>query len=285
MSKHWAGRDGLVGRLTPNGSVRRVSASSLGSISNAHLIRLDREGGTHWDQDFEGEFSQADATFPEVIRWLEEIRATSMRRPRRERYGYTEVEATEQNLRDLAVCLVSLAVRSPSNRESVASMVRNFRDDPDIPSWEMNNLVGANLRDDQRRLSERAGDGKFAVLVSKRAEFIFGDGFHHNIKSPVQGMPSPRMVVPVTPKIAAIYVRPSRWRVDPRLVCKALTRDEVEWVNLGVQVYSRSEIFFRSKKPSITDAFREHTFQRFSTSDNPVDDLVDSIPGMYKHLY
>ena len=287
VSKHWVGHDSKVGRLTPDGSVRRVSASSLGSISNAHLIRLDPEGGTFWDQDFEGEFSQADAMFPGVIQWLEDIRATSSRRAKGEggQYGYTEIEATQQNLRDLAMCLISLAVRSPSNRASVASMVKNVRDDPNIPSWEIDSLVGANIRDDQKRLSERAGEGKFAILLSKRREFIFGDGFHHNVRSPVQVMSSPRMIVPVTPMTAVIYVVPRRWRVDPRLVLKTLTIEEVEWVNYGVQVHSKSEIFFRSEKPSITDAFRDQTFQRFRTRDNVVDNLIDGIPGVHDHYY
>lgn len=281
VSKHWVGLDKKVGRLTPDGSVRRVSASNLGSVSNAHLIRLDPDVGTFWDEDFEGEFSLADAKFPRVIQWLEVIGAKATRRPKEERYQYADIEATQQNLRDLAVCLVSLAVRSPSNRESVASMVRHVRDDPSIPKGEIDNLVGANIRHDQRRLSERAGEGKFAILSSQRREFIFGDGFHHNVRSPVQGMPSPRMIVPVTPKIAVIYVIPRRWRVDPCLVCKSLTSEEVEWVNYGIQVYSKSEIFFRSEKPSITDAFRDQMFQRFSTRDNVVDNLIDSIPGVY----
>ena len=285
VSKHWVGRDGMVGRLAPDGSFRRVSPSRLGSISNAHLIRLAQDGGTYWDEDFEGEFSEADATFPGVIRWLEGIRAMSARRSRRERFRYTAIGATQENLRDLAMCLVSLAVRSPSNRESVASTVRHIRDDPNIPSWEMNNLVGANIRDDQKRLSKRAGDGKFAVLLAKRGEFIFGDGFPHNIRSPVQGMPSPRMVVPVTPKIAVMYVIPSRWRVEPRLVCRTLTGEEVGWINFGVQVYAGSEIFFRSKRPSIADAFRKQMFQRFGDRDNPVDNLLDSIPGVYSRPY
>lgn len=285
VSKHWVGRDGRVGRLTPDGSVRRVSPSSLGSIRNAHLIRLDRDSRTYWDQDFEGEFSKADATFPGVIQWLKDVGATSDRRPKGERYRYTEIGATQQNLRDLAVCLISLAVRSPSNRESAASMVTHVRDDPNIPSWEIDNLVGVNIRNDQKKLSEQAGEGKFAILLSKRSEFIFGDGFHHNVRSPVQGMPSPRMIVPVTPNIAVIYVIPKRWRVDPRLVCKTLTSEEVEWVNYSVQVYSKSEIFFRSEKPSTTDAFRAQTFQRFRTRDNVVDNLIDSIPGVHDHFY
>ena len=134
VSKHWVGHDdGKVGRLTPDGSVRRVSPSSLGSIRNAHLIRLDRDGGTYWDEDFEGEFLKADATFPGVIEWLEDVRATSARRPKGERYRYTAIGATQQNLRDLAVCLVSLAVRSPSNRESAASMVTTCQRRPQHP--------------------------------------------------------------------------------------------------------------------------------------------------------
>ena len=285
VSKHWVGRDGRVGRLTPDGSVRRVSPSSLGSIKNAHLIRFDRDDPTFWDQDFEDEFSQADGTFPRVIQWLNDVRAESARRPKGERYRYTEIGSTQQKRRYLAVCLVSLAVRSPSNRESVASMVRQVRDEPNIPPWEIDNLVRANMGNAQKKLSERAGEGKFAILLSKRREFIFGDGFHHNVRSPVQGLPSPRMLVPVTPKIAVIYVIPRRWREEPRLVCKTLTSEEVEWVNYGVQVYSKSEVFFKSEKPSTTDAFKTQTFQGFRTRENVVDNLIDSIPGVHNHSY
>ena len=163
-------------------------------------------------------------------------------------------------------------------------MVRHIRDDSNIPSWEIDILVGANIRNDQKKLSERAGDGKFAILLSKGREFNFGDGFHHNVRSPVQGMPSPRMLVPVTPKIAVIYVIPSRWRVEPRLVRRTLTSKEVAWVNCAVQVHSKSEIFFRSEKPWITDAFRDQAFQRFGTRENVVDGLIDSIPGVHRRI-
>ena len=176
VSRHWVGRDGMVGRLTPDGSIKRVSPSGLGSITNAHLIRLDRDGGTHWDQDFEGEFSEADATFPGVIEWLERIRANSARRPRGERYCYTEVGATQENLGDLAVCLVSLAVRSPSNRESVASMVRYVREDANIPSWEIKNLVGSNIRHDQSDFLNGRGKGSSPYSCRRERSSSLGMG-------------------------------------------------------------------------------------------------------------
>ncbi len=37
--------------------------------------------------------------------------------------------------------------------------------------------------------------------------------------------------------------------------------------------------------PSIADAFREQTFQRFSSRGNPVDGLIDSILGVHVRSY
>ena len=281
VSQHWADSHGVVGRLSPDGTVTHAPPSQFGAIRNAHLIRLgqDAEAGTFWDEDFEGAFAGADSAFAGVIEWLKTLDRVSTDRAPSRRARFHVAEASDDHLRSLVECLVSLAVRSPMNRESAVSVAEHLRGP--LRGRERDALIGANMRHCQRVLSESAGTrGKFAVLFSENRELVFGDGFFHNISSPVQSMTLPRMLVPLTPEMAVAYVVPTRYRPEPRVVTLVLTDDEVDALNDGIQVYAKSEVFFRSQRPEVTSHFRRNMHLRFSDRDNPIDRLIHHIPGV-----
>ena len=164
-------------------------------------------------------------------------------------------------------------------RESAVSVAEHLRGP--LRGRERDALIGANMRDSQRTLSESAGArGKFAVRYSRDRELVFGDGFFHNITPPVLSMMSARLLVPLTPEMAVAYIVPSRNRTEPRLVTLVLTDAEVHALNLAVQAYAGSEIFFRSQPPVVVDHFRRETHPRFATQDNPIDRLIHDIPGV-----
>lgn len=128
------------------------------------------------------------------------------------------------------------------------------------------------------RITDRAG--KIRFFFSESSEFIFGDGFYHNIS--IDGVccePDIRILVPLTPNLTVLYVRPMAYMVEPKLMTRLASHELVMRVNETVQIYSKEYLFYRSEKPTLSKHFftREHLI--FSGAD-PIDQLIDSIPGV-----
>lgn len=120
--------------------------------------------------------------------------------------------------------------------------------------------------------------GKFAVIFSEEAEFVFGDGFYHTFSSTAFPPPmSPTMLIPLTPTIAVLYAKPRSYMVDPRLGTIVLRNDEVAAVNRIVQIYSENFVFFRTQKPELEPEFKERKHLVFNWSDDLVDKLVKAL--------
>ncbi len=279
VSSHWVASDAKTGWIRPDGTVIRVPPGQLGRIRNAHHIKLgDRGVPTPWDRSFENEFNDADSWFPAVISWLSglERRFLSGRR-RQERF--VSQSASDDELRRLTECIVSLAVRSPMNREASVALAERVRGP--LNGLERDTLIAMNMKNSQRLASDSIGArAKFAILYSQRREFIFGDGFFHNVTAVVNRPQFPTIVAPVTPTICAVVTRPFRYMVDPRLSTIVLEDEEVDVCNQAVQVYARTALYFRSECPVIDEAFSRSEHLQYSHPDSPISELVRSIPGI-----
>jgi len=182
-------------------------------------------------------------------------------------------------IRLLVEGLVSLAVRSPMSRQAAVSLAEHFRGP--LPSRERNTLIGLNLRANQRMVADSIGTrGKYAVIYSPDREFIFGDGFFHNITSPNHPPHNPTILVPLTPRISVLLVCPLQYTVEPRLVTLVISAEEADAFNRVVQVYAKEMLFFRSESPSLTDDYRQGKHLEFSEPGHIVDDLIESLPGV-----
>ena len=280
VSAHWAAEDGTTGWIKPDGSCIRVPPKNLGQINNAHHIKLggNPSDSTHWDTSFEDEFDTADNKFPAVISWLKSLKHEFT--PNRElRDRFLAQSATDDQLRLLTECVVSLAIRSPMNREASVSLAEHLRGP--IPNPERNSLIGLNMQRSQRLIADGIGaNGKFAVLFSHGKEFIFGDGFFHNVKAVVNSPIGSNILAPITPGVSVIVTRPTSFTVEPRLSTIVLSNVEVDCCNYAVQVYSRQALFFRSHRPVVEDAFTSNEHRSYSHPDNPIDNLLRSIPGV-----
>ena len=165
------------------------------------------------------------------------------------------------------------------NREASVSLAEHFRGP--LPNLERNALIGLNMRRSQRLIADTIGAyGKFAVLFSQGREFIFGDGFFHNVSAVVNPPMSPKILAPITPTISVIVSRPMSFTVQPRLTTIVLTDEEVDECNYAVQVYSRHALYFRSHRPTVEEAFACSEHRKYSNPDNPIDNLLRCIPGV-----
>jgi hypothetical protein len=121
--------------------------------------------------------------------------------------------------------------------------------------------------------------GKATAILSPDAEFIFGDGFCHNFVSPSGTPSSPRIIVPLTPRLAVLYARPMQYSTEPRLSTLVINADEALSLNRLIQVYAKDKIFFRSEKPDLTE---EYTRNKHMELRGPsiVESLIHSMPGV-----
>lgn len=279
VSSRWAAEDGTTGWIRPDGTCKRLPPHHLGVLRDGHHIRLgDRGASTHWDSSFENEFDRADSNFPSVISWLEGRGRTYVPAPHfRERF--VEQPAADEQIRLLTECVVSLAVRSPMNREASVASAEHLRGP--LENRERETLIALNMRSSQRLASDSIGaNAKFAVLFSSGKEFIFGDGFFHNLTAVVNRPQFPTIVAPITPNVTAVITRPMSYMVRPRLSTMVLNEAEVDVCNAGVQVYARNALYFRRDQPRIDDAFARAQHLRYSDWDNPMSRLARSIPGI-----
>jgi hypothetical protein len=270
----------MTGWLKPDGSCIRIPPANLGVIGNGHHIKLGKGGEpSHWDQSFERVFDRADSRFPKLIRWLEGLERRPVRGVPELRQRFIAHPCTDDELLLMTECAVSLAVRGPMNRHASVALAEKFRGA--IESAEKNVLIGLNMRNSQRVVADSIGArGKFVAVYSQEKEFVFGDGFFHNVTNAQMAPHSPKLFVPITPHICILVCQPSRYIVEPRLSTLMLDDHEVEICNHAVQAYSKNAIYFRSQKPVLHDDFRCATHLIYSHPGNSIDSLIHSIPGV-----
>ncbi len=192
---------------------------------------------------------------------------------------FVTVADEDQILELMTECAVSLAVRGPMNREACAALVEQLRGP--IATKERNALIGLNMRKSQRLLSDHiSSKAKFVVVYSTAKEFVFGDGFFHNVQNKRMAPLSPKMMVPITPNISIVVCRPTSYMVNPRLTTLMLTDEEVDLCNEAVQVYSKNAIYFRNQAPLPNQSFRSGQHECYAAWDNPIDSLIHGIPGV-----
>jgi hypothetical protein len=280
VSRYWAAEDGRVGWIKPDGITIRVLPESLGQTGNVHHVKFGHnpDASDIWNFSFENEFNAADSDFIRVIAWLEGLSRESIKgRDLSDRF--LSQPASDEQLFALTESVVSLAVRSPRNREASVALQELVRGT--LPSRERNMLIGMNMRQSQRIIADSIGsNAKFAVLFSTLKEFIYGDGFFHNVNAVINPPRSPKMLVPITPTMSVIISRPSSFTMQPRLSTLVLTADEVGQCNKTIQIYSRQALFFRSEVPSLIDEFACGKHMEYASTDNPIDNIISAMPGI-----
>lgn len=284
VSQHWKNSDGKVHWLLPNGEVKTAPPKKFGCIGNGHYIKLGRNAGetTAWDQNFEPIFDKADRGFPSVISWLQSLERKDVQNAKTLKERFVPQNANDDQIAQLIESLVSLAIRCPMHRESAVSLAEKIRGGGRLPERERNALIAMNMRDSHQSAVSLIGTrGKFAILYSPFREFIFGDGFFHNITSPVQvQLSEPKILVPITPEISVLYARPSQYLTEPRLFTFMVTAEEAVVLNNVVQIYSGNCIFYRTEKPMIIPDYKGGKHMSYTGKNNPVDTLISAIPGV-----
>jgi len=248
-------------------------------VGGHHIkMGIHPDEATVWGDSFEHEFQDADSNFPGLIRWLQGLERQNLSVSDR-RHRFLPQAASKEQIGILIECLVSLAVRSPMNRAAAVSVPERLRGP--LPDKERNVLIGANMRHEHRRAVEAFGArGKVAIIYSPYMEFVFGDGFYHNLTSPSGAPAMPRILAPLTPEISVLYAIPFRYFTEPQLSTLVISADEAALLNNVVQVYARDFLFYRAEEPNITDAYRQRSHLVCRSPGDPVEQIIADLAGI-----
>jgi len=269
VSQHWADANGVVHRIGVDGKVVSSQPKSFGGIRNDNTIRLGTVP-TVCDHSFERSFDKADSSFNSLIGWFHLLPSPicDLSKPLPSRL--VPLAVTRMQFETVVECLASLIVRSPCFRARISAYTEHLRDRMGFgnPKPERR-LIGMNIRNGQKHVgsSMKAG-GKFVVLLSGDDEFIFGDGFFHNISAVNDPPMCPQCLIPVTPRVAIFYSRPVQQRSYPKAFVMSLSAQEVALVNETVQLYSEKYLFYRAAKPVLTVDFLSGEHMRFESDRN-----------------
>jgi hypothetical protein len=89
-----------------------------------------------------------------------------------------------------------------------------------------------------------------------------------------------KILAPLTPHISVLFAKPMQYSANPRLVTLAVSAEEADCLNHAVQVYAKDALFYCEDAPTIIDEFRLGAHRRYEHFDNPIDGLIQKIPGV-----
>lgn len=279
LSQYWVNSRGVINRISTTSEIIQARPNKFAKISDGHNTQFS--GPSPWDSTFENEYDNADSNFPTVVDWLGELTQMHQDRLSKPDDVHSHHQCTDKQFGLITECLSSLVIRSPKYREYAVSLAEHIRGP--LPKRERNNLISANLRHKHPDLSKTlASGGKIVVIFSQSKEFIYGDGFYQNIPvSDVQMVIFPKILVPITPAIAVLYVRPTRYGTMPRIMTRNAEDNLVEFINNTTQTYSKDWLFYRNDKPVLQDYFLQNKHLIYGEPDQ-INQLIWQIPGVHK---
>ena len=147
---------------------------------------------------------------------------------------------------------------------------------------ELKLLSAVNIIGKQKQIEQRLKDkGKFVILYTDTNEFIFGDGFYHNVSMVIlRSSCDDRILVPLTPNMTIAYINPIQCMKEPRLLALKADDKLVMLVNKMVQIYSKDFLFYKTEKPVLNKYFIENKHLEIE-HDKALENLFNGIPGVF----
>jgi hypothetical protein len=264
LSEFWADSEGQVNRLSWDGTRQRSQPKNFGGIGNGHRITFGGdEADSIWDDTIEPMFDASDSNFPHLVTHLLGLESKTGvdQQP-------IQARLLGQNLDDqvrtkLAESIASLIVRSPAFRNKIKITVDSLRQGiPYMDSADAQNLILVNMRQEFEGIVKLlSSGGKLVVMYSDTSEFLFGEGFLHNLHG--MNRIGPKFFVPLTPIMSLAFVRPSSYMSLPNCLTIRLRQDEVDMCNEVCQIYTGRYLYCRGDFPRVSEDFTSGQFLEF----------------------
>lgn len=277
LSQYWTNTTGQIHCIRAGGGAFPANPGNIARITAGHDLRFGDDSG--WTRSYEGIFDDADNSFRETVAWLQNVaRSDRLERTGSADGGFRSQACSDAEWQRLILGIASLNVRSPRHRERCTAMAMKLR--AKVDKEERKNLITINMLQGYPEVVDSlAAHGKIAIFFSESCELIFGDGFYSNLNSPYGDCSLTRMLVPLTPNAAVLYVSPMRYIREPRLVTCFAGCELVQMFNEMTQVYSKDCLFFRFQAPVVGENFLANEHLQVARAD-PMDRVIASIPGI-----
>jgi hypothetical protein len=263
LSAFWADSEGQTSRISCDGTVLRIPPHNFGVIGNAHHVKL----GDPWEHTIETAFQSADSNIKPVVEYLLSQKPKAGFSKRQLEKRMSGFDMPKDKRAQLGECIASLIVRSPAFRNLMRLTADSGRDGLAYDSaTDANNLIASNIGIEYRRISRSLKTGgKMVIMYSEASEFIYGDGFLHNLG----GGAGSKFFVPLTPDMAVAFTSPLVYFSPPDGAAILLSKGEIRQCNEIMQVYSKDYIYFRQECPTLTPQFRSRHFLQYDYHQHP----------------
>lgn len=276
LSAFWADSEGQTSRLSHDGTILRGPPHNFGVIGNAHHVKL----GEPWEHTIETMFQNADSNIKYVVEYLLSLRP-KVRTSKPSTGKMSGADIPVQQRAQLGECIASLIVRSPAFRNIMKLTADSGRDGlPYANATDANNLIASNIAIEYRQISRSLqSGGKILIMYAETSEFIFGEGFLHNLGGGGISANS-KFLVPLTPDMAVAFTSPLVYFTQPVAVKTFLSASDVRKCNEIAQVYSKDYVYFRAKRPALTPQFQARQFLEYTYHQHEwFDDLLRAVAG------
>lgn len=274
LQEYWSTL-GEVKSLSPDGKTgaRKYYNRKIAKKSHGHTIILDPE---FWRDNFESEFDAADDSIHRVAMGCIRLfslskfarfiwRAARSRMKRR-----TGIEDFSESLsidpvfrRELINLCISLLIRSPANRYKLERTGASFGLPPNEEVGKMNMKIQVDGM--LRHYSDGFRGNIFSMIIySQVKEFVYGDGLLDGISSSLgSAFLQGHALIPLTPHICILLATPHSIRNNQNARILFAPPWLVDHINSITQVYSKSQLFYASKAPKISDDFKKNEHQSY----------------------
>ncbi len=275
LQKYWTDWNGRISWIEPSGAIQseRQHRGNIASILYGHTLFR----GDVWQTNFEEQFS-IDVKVHDLIEALNGLVPDGHEEGK---YGHFKIG--ERFNRQLTLFILSLTIRSPSQRHIYEHYPESFNLPPDenVGKANMNLQYGV-----ARRLCETSSvsNRHFSLLHSEEPRFICGDGCLDCLSAGLlANRVNGRALIALTPHLCVYINTPMMMRSDRNCTAIRATRSMIKRANAITQIYSKKKLFFLGNPPELTADFRrgEH-LQHATFSDsllNEVDELVGHTNG------
>ena len=281
LSKFWIGMDGKVGCVRRDGGdfkVIRTQHQNFGGKRDGHShIFGENRHDSPWNRSDEHVFDGVDNNMGMLVEHLEKI---ALQTQNAKLAKWNPIHSNPVLRDELAPAMLSLCLRNPHSRYLASSMGRN------LVGYERGSQIDRNVSLSNILASFHAnakhlrGSGRFGIFFARESEFIYGDGFFHNVHISGDFFGNISMLVPMTPKIAVGYRLPSRYMTEPMFCVMNVGADIVTSFNNLVQIYSETELFFSNIEPQLIPEFERGEFLRIQAQHNPALHWLNQLPGL-----
>jgi hypothetical protein len=287
LQSYWATL-GIVKWITHTGETdsKKYENENIAKKLRGHTIVIDP---TYWRENFEDSFGRADDSIHRVAKSCIRLFSLTMfgklvwRAAKTRIKRKTGIEDFAEHFkidpilrRDLINLCLSLLIRSPRNRFQLERVGASFG----LPANEEVGKMNMKIQVDglARHYNDSFRGNVFPLIIySQVAEFVFGDGLLDGISSSIgQGILRGHALVPLTPHICIFLATPHSIRHDRDARILYAQSWLVDEINSITQVYSKSQLFYASKKPKLSEFFSRNEHMSYSGHvNNTVRTLLD----------